>query len=266
MGYHEENLKELEVKVGDVLYFQESFNKKRNEYSFVGKKNHWGKFVISKENFHRSGFFEIKSILKDKNNFALVELGERVCPEDLYPEISLDEAKKVLTKFGFEIFEKVISFTDDGEKRTETQLLAWNKEKGLWINGTTWYGEKFNNLELTIPNVLHTFDVYCSGQYMTSSEEVTINICNSSYSEQVLTKICRIINTHRDSEHAAKISLQINHTKSKKISHTGLSSYLSQYVKDDSYDCWQEYQEELFEELPESAKRFFAHHQLNIDN
>lgn len=260
-------LKEIEeqIYVGDIVFFRETYNEKRGHYSFTGKKTPWGKIIISEKNHHRGGFFRIKHIAKDKENYALVSLGERVDPMELYPEITMEEAKDVLHRWGFKTFEKTVSFKAGGKDRTETQLLGWNKDKGIWVNGTTWDGERFNNLEIKVPNVLHTFDKYSSGQYMTDSEEVVIDVRKMNREailpEKLFERIFGLIEKHPNE---ARISLQTNHTKTGEVHHTGLASYLSRYLKDESFEAYSEYQEELFEELPDDAKEFFAQHQKTV--
>lgn len=260
-------LKETEeqICVGDVIFFRETYNKKRGHDSFTGKKTPWGKIIISEKNYHYSGFFRIKHIVKDKENYALVSLGERIAPAELYPEITLEEAKDVLHRWRFKTFEKTVSFKAVGENRTETQLLGWNKDKGIWVNGTTWYGERFNNLEIKLPNVLHTFDKYSSGQYTMDSEEVVIDVRKMSQEaflpEKLFERIFGIIEKHPNE---ARISLQTYHTTTGEVHHTGLASYLSCYLKNESFDAYSEYQEELFEELPDDAKEFFAQHQKTV--
>ena len=252
------------MKIGDTLFFRESYNKHKNKPSFVSRDGLSGRIVISKKNLHRGGYFKIKSILKDEQNYALVELGERIAPNDLYPEITLQEARSVLHNYKFETFEKVITFTNRcNEQKTETQLIAWNNNKGIWVNGTTYDGEEFNNLEITAPNVLHTFSEYNSGQYITNSEEITIDVlgmnehvCNLH--ETVLERLISIIDWHQ--ENNAKITLR-HKDKFGKVRYSGLHSYLYEYVKNkNTYDSWSEYQSDLFEELPPNAKEFIMQH------
>lgn len=137
--------------------------------------------------------------------------------------------------------------------QTETQLLAYNKH--IWVNGTTYGGETFNNLTLTAPNVLKTFRPYSSGQYITNSEEITIDVCKADPTEYVLDRLIKITNKYPN---ITRITLQ---TKSNVIKHKKLESYVSGYIKDDSYEAWEEYQEELFQKLPQDFKDFFAQHE-----
>lgn len=116
-----------------------------------------GKIIIARNSDdEKPGYFDY-SIIANKERCTIVELGGRHV-EDLYHGISLEEAIDVLKEFRFEIYTKEYHLKQDKmiperDKRDhETHLIAWNTERSIFINASTWYSETFNNFDVTIPS------------------------------------------------------------------------------------------------------------------
>ena len=252
-----------EVKENDVYYFTESYDGKRNRNSFVGY-DAYGKIIISDKVLSCSGFFKIAKVKRSANNYYLVTLGERVQAEDLYPDINLEEAKKVLEKFGFETFEKEFQFEAYNEKRHEIQLFAWHKKYNIFVTGTTWTCDgydngHFNDLNIYTPNYLRTFNDISYGQVTTCADEITINVKLIHDDEKILTKLMSLAEENPNKKIVMKV---INNGKS---TFCNFHSYVSEYIGyEDSISGWNEYAKDIYKELPKSLKEFIVHNTKTV--
>lgn len=114
-----------------------------------------GKIIIARNTGDvKPGYFDY-SIVANKERCTIVELGDRHV-EDLYHNITLEEAIEVLKKFEFEIYTKEYHLKQeeiDSERGDhEIHLIAWNTERSIFINASTWCGKTFNNFDIRIPS------------------------------------------------------------------------------------------------------------------
>ena len=252
-----------EVKEHDVYYFTDSYDSKRDRKSFVGYTVH-GKVIISDKVLSRSGFFKIAKVKKSANNYYLVTLGERVEADDFYPDINLEEAKKVLEKFGFETYEKEFQFEAYNRKRHEIQLFAWHKKYNIFVSGTTWTGDdytdvNFNDLNIWAPNYLHTFNNISHGQFATSIEEITISVNRIHNDEKILTRLMHL------AKESPNKKITMKFIKDGKSTFCNLNSYVSQYIGyENSLNGWDKYAKDIYKELPRNAKEFIVHNTKTI--
>lgn len=209
------------------------------------------------------GFFKIAKVKKSANNYYLVTLGERVEAEDLYPDINLEETKKVLEKFGFETFEKEFNFNAYDEERHEVQLFAWHRKYNIFVTGTTWTCDgydngHFNDLNIYTPNYLHTFNDISYGQVTTSAEEITINVKLIHDDEKILTKLMSLAEENPNK----KIVMKVINGKS---TFCNFHSYVSEYIGyEDSISGWDEYAKDIYKEFPKSLKDFIVHNTKTV--
>ena len=241
------------IKAGDVFYFTTEWDKKHQRDSFVGRED-GGKIIISDKMLPAGGFFKIEKVLKTADNYSIVRLGGRVTADDLYPDIGLEEAKEVLKKHGFEIYEKKVFFKDGEKDRQEVQLLGWHRKYNIWINGTTWENKKFNNLYVVAPNYNKTFRIYYSGQFSTASEEVVMDVVmGQRYNEKILTYLLDL------AKHSKNPTIIMKNYLFGKTTLGHFNSYLSQYFFPDTFDGWQKYAREVYRELPDRGKKFVVY-------
>lgn len=240
------------IKAGDVFCFTTEWDKKHQRYSFVGWEDS-GKIIISEKMLPSGGFFKIEKVLKTADNYSIVRLGERVTADDLYPDIGLEEAKKVLKNHDFEIYEKKVSFNDGEEDRQEVQLLGWHKKYNIWINGTTWQNKEFNHLFIVAPNYNKTYRDYFSSQFSTSSEEIVMNVVQGRPNEKILTYLCNLAKNSKNPKIVMKYS------RDGETAYSHFSSYLSTYLFSDTFDGRQQYAREVYKELPKNGKEFVVY-------
>lgn len=134
------------VNVNDEFLFREG------KKGFVAWDSD-GRAILSK--VKSNGYYRVSKILRKAPNFTLVQVEKVV--KDLYDGISVEEAKQVLTKFGFKFIERpfVYDRTQYGEENTEeVQILAYNVESGIIAIGESWDGkERFNTFNFTRPGI-----------------------------------------------------------------------------------------------------------------
>lgn len=255
-----------EIKVGDIKFFHEDFDNKRNRESFISREKN-GKIVISEDIFHRSGFFRIDKVLVNKERYSIVKLGERIKPKQIYAGINYKEAKEILEEKGFEVFLRPFSYQAfDDEIRNEYQLLAWHTRLGIFINGSTWgNAETFNNLDIMFPNMLSNGgSVLAWDADMHSREEIRIGLIHYKFNHtDILSRIIAFVESIVDTDNVGKI--RIGNKINGVVSYYGLRSYSD--TDDNLNDNIREQKEleeknykKTFSMLPESGKRFVLSH------
>ena len=249
------------LKVNDVIYFT---NKRVSDTkrSFIGYDVN-GKIIVSDRMLDRGGFFKISNINEENDYHYTVTLGERVYPDDVYPEISIDELKPVLKEFDFEFYEKPLKFKAYGDDRNEVQILAWHKKYNIFINGTTWRCDgynQFNNLNIYAPNYYHIWHKYSKGQIGTSSKEININVVKSDGEESILTHLLHIA---ENSSNEKICMVLVN--KNGDSSLMNLYSYASEFIYNSDLLFYSDkYCNDLYNELPENAKDFICRNSKSI--
>ena len=247
-----------EVKENDVYYFTDSYDRKRDKTSFIGH-DAYGKVIISDKVLSSGGFFKIAKVKKTAEKYYIVTLGKRVEADDFYPDINLEEAKKVLKKFGFETFEKEFNFNAYNEERHEIQLFAWHKKYNIFVTGTTWtcdgYDDgHFNNLTIYTPNYLHTFNDISHGQFATSIDEIAINVNLIHDDEKILTKLMSLAEENPNK----KITMKF--IKDGKSHFCNFDSYVCEHIGyENTLNGWEKYKKDIYKELPRNLKEFIVH-------
>ena len=192
-----------------------------------------GKIIIARNSDdEKPGYFDY-SIVAKKERCTIVELGDRHV-EDLYRGITLNEAIEVLKKFGFEIYTKEYHITKKAGKMIhdcdhETHLIAWNTERSIFINASTWDNETFNNLDIRIPSHGTSYLNLPYSSWCSEYTEISMNKMN-------LSKIFKI--TEMD-----------KYMKNDKI-HASVYSYIHKYI--DEYDE-KEYEKKEIEDLSKTS-------------
>ena len=254
---------ENEVKENDIYYFKKAYDSKRDKDSFIGY-DAYGKVIISDKVLSLSGFFKIARVKKTAEKYYIVTLGERVEADDFHPHINLEEAKKVLEKFGFETFEKEFNFNDYDEKRHEIQLFAWHKKYNIFVTGTTWTCDgydngHFNDLTIYAPNYLRTFNDISHGQITTCADEITIDVKLIHDDEKILTKLMNLAKENPNKKIVMKV---INNGKS---NFCNIHSYVSEFIGyEDSLDGWNKYKKDIYKEFPRNLKEFIVHNTRTV--
>lgn len=180
-----------------------------------------GKIIIARNSdYEKPGYYDY-SIVKKKERCTIVDLGDRHA-EDLYQGITLKEAIEVLKKFGFEIYTNEYHLKQKAGKMIhdyehETHLIAWNTERSIFINASTWGNESFNNFDIRIPT------------HGTSYLNLPYSSWCSEYTELRMSNKVNLSNIF-------KITEMDKYMKNDKI-HASVYSYIHRYADDNEKEC-----------------------------
>lgn len=179
-----------------------------------------GKIIIARNtgDDDKPGYYDY-SIVKKKERCTIVDLGDSHV-EDLYSGITIKEAIEVLKKFGFEIYTKEYHLKQEEmipERDHETHLIAWNTERSIFINASTFGGETFNNFDVRIPT------------HGTSYLNLPYSSWCSEYTELSMNNKMNLSNIF-------KITEIDKYMKNDKI-HASIYSYIHSYTDGDEKEC-----------------------------